>query len=385
MSSRAERGQSKANQALDITIEVTTWVTKQVGGDGSGTRLFEEPFVAGDTVRTVLRRFSRRFPELDAALWNPDRTELGEPIEVVVNDAVLGVHHTLDTPLEGGERITLLGQFMGGGDPPLPDYRLRARNTSKESENAIHDDRVAKQYGFARGLVPGVTVYAYMTHPLVVAWGPEWLERGTASVRFVKPVLDEDETVVGGTAGRPAGGPLSATVTVSTGSGGLCSTGIATLPDSPPAVPDGARYGVAPLPSTRPPAVGSYLAAQKTLGTPVNRYDEAAAAEWLTKVSDDLPVYRGREGFVHPAFYLHQANKALSLNVKLGPWIHVGSVIQHLAAARLGQTLSTRGGVRSVFEKKGKEFVELDLLILADERPVAHVLHTAIFRLPPAS
>ena len=51
----------------------------------------------------------------------------------------------------------------------------------------------------------------------------------------------------------------------------------------------------------------------------------------------------------------------------------------------LGQTLSTRGGVRSVFEKKGKEFVELDLLILADERPVAHILHTAIFRLPPAS
>ena len=114
MGSRAERGQSKADKTLDVTIEVTTWVTKQVGGDGSGTKVFDEPFVAGDTVRAVLRRFSRRFPELDAALWNPDRTDLGEPIEVVVNDAVLGVHHTLDTPLEGGERITLLGQFMGG-------------------------------------------------------------------------------------------------------------------------------------------------------------------------------------------------------------------------------------------------------------------------------
>ena len=102
-------------------------------------------------------------------------------------------------------------------------------------------------------------------------------------------------------------------------------------------------YGTAPLPSTRPPATGSYLAAQKTLGTPVKRYDEAAAAEWLAKVSDDLPLYRGGEGFIHPAFYLDQANKALSLNVKLGPWIHAGSEIQHLGAARLGQTLSTRG------------------------------------------
>jgi hypothetical protein len=27
---------------------------------------------------------------------------------------VLGVTHQLDTPLTGGERITLLGQFMGG-------------------------------------------------------------------------------------------------------------------------------------------------------------------------------------------------------------------------------------------------------------------------------
>jgi molybdopterin converting factor small subunit len=102
---------AQITRALPVTIEVTTWVTKHVGGDGGGTRLFEEPF---DTVRTVLRRFSRRFPELDDALWNPTRTELGESIEVVVNDAVLGVHHQLDSPIEGGERITLLGQFMGG-------------------------------------------------------------------------------------------------------------------------------------------------------------------------------------------------------------------------------------------------------------------------------
>ena len=99
---------------LSATVEVTTWVTKHAGGDGSGSRLFEEPFAPGETVGDVLHRFSRRFPELDAALWNPARTELGEHIEVLVNDAVLGVSHELDSPLKGGERITLLGQFMGG-------------------------------------------------------------------------------------------------------------------------------------------------------------------------------------------------------------------------------------------------------------------------------
>jgi len=95
-------------------IEVTTWVTKHVGGDGTGSRMFDEAIGPGDTPRILLRRFTARFPELDAALWSPDHRELGSHIEVLVNDAVLGVAYELDTPLIGGERITLLGQFMGG-------------------------------------------------------------------------------------------------------------------------------------------------------------------------------------------------------------------------------------------------------------------------------
>jgi molybdopterin converting factor small subunit len=100
--------------ALTITVEVTTWVTKHVGGDGSGSKVFTDAFAPGETVRDALRRCSARFPELDAALWSADRSELGEHIEVVVNDAVLGVTHELDSPLQNGDRITLLGQFMGG-------------------------------------------------------------------------------------------------------------------------------------------------------------------------------------------------------------------------------------------------------------------------------
>ena len=98
----------------------------------------------------------------------------------------------------------------------LPEYRIKARNTSTQSENAIHHDDVARSYGFAGGLVPGVTVYAYVTHPLVAAWGPDWLERGTASVRFTKPLFEGDEAVVGGPTGVAAEG-ATATVSVRTG------------------------------------------------------------------------------------------------------------------------------------------------------------------------
>ncbi len=95
-----------------IPVEVASWVTKFVAGDGTGRRIFEEPFTPGATVRSVLRRLSARYHDLDAALWHGD--ELGEHIEVLVNDAVLGVGHSLDSALRPGDRITLLGQYMGG-------------------------------------------------------------------------------------------------------------------------------------------------------------------------------------------------------------------------------------------------------------------------------
>lgn len=95
-----------------VPVEIVGWPTRFVGGDGGTRRLFEEPLEPGATVRSVLRGLSGRFPELDAALWHGNR--LGEHIEVLVNDAVLDVHHTLDSPLAPGDRLALLGQYMGG-------------------------------------------------------------------------------------------------------------------------------------------------------------------------------------------------------------------------------------------------------------------------------
>jgi molybdopterin converting factor small subunit len=98
--------------AATVPVEAVSWVTKFVGGDGSGRRVFEEPLTPGATVRSVLRGLSDRFPELQRALWSGQA--LGEHIEVLVNDAVLDIHHTLDSPLKPGDRIALLGQYMGG-------------------------------------------------------------------------------------------------------------------------------------------------------------------------------------------------------------------------------------------------------------------------------
>jgi molybdopterin converting factor small subunit len=95
-----------------VPVEIVGWPTRFVGGDGATRRLFDEPLPVGATVRSVLRGLSARFPDLAAALWHGD--ELGEHIEILVNDAVLGIDHTLDSSLAAGDRIVLLAQFMGG-------------------------------------------------------------------------------------------------------------------------------------------------------------------------------------------------------------------------------------------------------------------------------
>ena len=95
-----------------VPVEIFSWITKLIGGDGSGGRVMDERWTEGATVRSVLRGLTARYPELDAALWHGN--ELGEHIEVTVNDAVLGITHELDSLVTPADRIALLGQYMGG-------------------------------------------------------------------------------------------------------------------------------------------------------------------------------------------------------------------------------------------------------------------------------
>lgn len=98
-----------------VPVEVLSWVNKMIGGPGTGQVTVDAAAPRGATVRAVLRAMSERYPELGQALWDPTRPrELGDNLEVLVNNAVLGLTHDLDSEVLDGERITLLGQYMGG-------------------------------------------------------------------------------------------------------------------------------------------------------------------------------------------------------------------------------------------------------------------------------
>jgi acyl dehydratase len=270
-------------------------------------------------------------------------------------------------------------------DDQFPEYRVKARNTSLTGENPIHHEDVARLHGFPGALVPGVNVYAYVTEPLVARFGAAWLERGTAALRLLRPVLDGEElTVSGEIRSRDASG-LTASAQASTASAAGCAVVDLTLPAGLPTPVNLARYDTAPLPAERPPATRAHLETLEVLGTPSIPYDADCAAEYLERIHDPLPIYRGPGAYVHPGFFLVQANRALDRNVRVGPWIHVASTVRHLGTARVGETLTTRGRVRSLYSRKQREYVELDLMIVTGEppRPVAHILHTAIYQLPP--
>ena len=114
MPSETEKDTALARPEGHVQIDTVAWVTRFVGGNGSDRISFDLAIAPGDTVRTVLRRLSERFPQLQYALWDPESGELAEHIEVVVNGAILGVRHGLDSGLSHGDRILLFGQYMGG-------------------------------------------------------------------------------------------------------------------------------------------------------------------------------------------------------------------------------------------------------------------------------
>jgi acyl dehydratase len=265
----------------------------------------------------------------------------------------------------------------------MPSYAVRATMPADASENKIHEHGLARELGFRGGLVPGVTVYAWMTHPVVAALGPVWLERGTFSVRFTKPVYFDERASIHAHVAARTEEAITLEVRTLDAAGEACATASMTLPlTAVPAAPDVAAYPVAPLPDERPPVSRAVLAGRTVLGTPELDLDEPTAQAFLERVSESLALYRGLGAPAHPGLYLDQANRALSRNVRVSPWIHVESHGRHFGMARVGERLQTRAKVNRLFERKGHELVELDMvLVAAGGRPVASIRHVAIYRM----
>jgi acyl dehydratase len=255
-------------------------------------------------------------------------------------------------------------------------YRVRAHNAATESENKIHHDDVARRYGFEGGLVPGVTVYAYMTHPVVAAFGRPWLERGTMEARFVRPCYDGDDLTI-----DADGDERALDLTARRAGDEVIATGRASLPSVAPTPPALDGYPATPLPDERRPATYDSLAGIGQLGSWEATFRADHAPGFLDEIGEALDMYRD-DGLAHPGYLLLSANWILGTNVRLGPWMHVGSEVTNFGVVEDGDRVSTRGRVTDLFDRKDHQFAELDLLLVAnDTQPVQHVRHTAIYEI----
>lgn len=256
----------------------------------------------------------------------------------------------------------------------LGPYRVVAYNTAHDSENKIHDDATARRFGFGGGLVPGVDVYGYMTHLPVLRWGRAWLEGGIAECRFMKPVYDGDATSVVAT---DDDGAMEIAVEAR---GEVCANGRAALPAEASLLPPLDAFRRVTQRAERPPADEATLVADTWLGLDPYPITAEMAARYLADSGESAEIYAA-EGLIHPRDLLRSCNFVLSRNVVLGPWIHTASRIQHFAAAAVGSTLSVRARIAANYEHRGHRFVELDALVIVNEMtPVAHIVHTAIYR-----
>lgn len=256
---------------------------------------------------------------------------------------------------------------------------LTAHNWATGSDNKIHDDVVAARFGFRGGLVPGVTLYGYLTTAVLASEGAAWLTGGTCSVRFGSPVYEGDHVrAVLGDEGLLAlvndDGVACATGAIG---GPLQSTPTPTPQPRPTPTPPGVP--TARPPSSRPPADASSLASGTVLESLRSLPSADAVEHYLAAVGIEDDVCRPI-GLVHPAWLLLDANDILVANVRLGPWIHVGSEVSFYGPVRVDSALDVHASVVDHFERSGHRFTVLDVVTFAEGSAVQRVRHTAIYQ-----
>jgi hypothetical protein len=265
---------------------------------------------------------------------------------------------------------------------PLPEHRIIASIEPADFNNRIQDDEYARRYGFRAGLVSGVSVYAYMSRPVAEFLGRDWLERGSAEMRFLRPVYEGEDLRMGGTIDSiKEDGTLLLNCQAANGQGVVCGTGTAQLPAVLPFLePTPENYPAGRGKLHRPISL-ELLRAGEDLVPVSSEFTWNIHWQYCRKSIRDLhPLY---EKAMHPGWLVHCASHFLAENYAVQAWIGVSCSVQHFHLQEEECMIQTRGRVQDRFEQKGDHFIELDLAIFSPARCLATIRYAAIFRIAP--
>jgi hypothetical protein len=262
-------------------------------------------------------------------------------------------------------------------------YHGVAFNEVPDSKNQIHGDDVAAQFGFAGGLVPGVTVSAYLAHPAVTAWGLDYVARGAARLVVEKPVYDGHPFTV---EVIPDGEHAYDAVLMDE-SGSVRARGRCWLPDDLPVAPQRRGDAIIAADFERPPGTPETMRRLQHSGMGALRTHWSDVSELTTYFRDSelmptpLKIDGGRHA--HLGLVLGLTNWALDSNVLINPWLHLQTDSQCFHAIEPGTELVVEAAIVDLFEKKGHHFcdVQVSAFRSRDDAAVMHSRLRAIYLL----
>ncbi|MBW2244737.1 MAG: hypothetical protein JRH01_22375 [Deltaproteobacteria bacterium] len=266
-------------------------------------------------------------------------------------------------------------------------WSAEAFNQATKSENRIHSDEIAKEYGFRGALVPGVTVSAYLIHPAVAAWGEAWLERGRAQVVVHSPVYDREMFRVDVSKASPS--EYDAELFDPTGA--RCATAHVELaePDAMPSPSKLRHDAILGRDFERPKASRKVMEHRQRDGLLATRarWNDTAEITSYLRDPERMAAPFSKLGFANPAFVLGLTNWALAGNVKMSPWLHLQTDSQNYRPIAANTELVVESSIADLFEKKGHEFIDVDMNIFdrATEALATSVRLRAIYKLRPPS
>ena len=233
------------------------------------------------------------------------------------------------------------------------NWSVKAKTLPEHSRNPIHTDEGGRAAGFDGALVAGVTVYAYLTNPIVKLWGVDWLRRGSSIIEFKSPVLanqlvecitvlEEESLEVNATVENEIRAQCTAFMNFS---------------------------------NTENPILSS--------DELLEVIDIHLVDEWEDygrRAGDDHEIY-SELGLVHPAIWPAVANHVVERNLVDGAWIHTRSKIFHHDSVQIGSVATVESYVVRRFETRAGDRVVVNVSIAVDGEKVADVEHEAIVSL----
>jgi hypothetical protein len=270
----------------------------------------------------------------------------------------------------------------------------QAFNQVPDSDNRIHSDELAREYGFTGALVPGVTISCYLVQPAVQAWGLHWLERGAVHATIKAPVYDQHDFRVDvepqASADRYQAQLFS--------DDRLCAIAQVWLPEALEVEPEYQRHTLMADDHAAPVASREVMEDLRRQGCLAMAFYWSADHEMASYLRNQLDVPEllripttaqstesvvSDSGFANMSFLLGCANRHFAAVARMSPWIHLEIRAQNFQAVPLNTALVSEMTITDLFNKKGHEFADCVFnLYMADSgRCVCSIQQRAIYKM----